>query len=176
VLACRGPWWPWRMPFIDVLVGAAFRPPHRLASLLAGGGLLSLPLDRRFVVGDTTFHFLEQAVLLHLFFQRFERRFDLIVDDDDLRRGDHSTHRPLVGGIERVQSRAPVGAASMAGRCSAPEANAAPTVAKVSRDCSTTSPAWSTMRQRHPFSVEIARTSIQTLSIPGTIGSARRAG
>src|SRR5215470_6928783 len=165
-----------RMTFIDALVTVPFRPPHRLASLLARRGLLSLPLDRRFVVGDTTLHLLEQAVLLHLFFQRLERRFDLVVDDDDLRRGDHPAHRPLVGGVERFQPRVTVGAASMTGRRSAPDAKAAPTVAKVSRDCSTTSPAWSTMRQRHPFSVEIARTSIQTLSIPRTVGSARRTG
>src|SRR5215813_682177 len=165
-----------RMTFIDVLVTVAFRPPHRLASLLAGGGLLSLPLDRRLVVGDTTLHLLEQAVLLHLFFQRFESRLDLIVDDDDLRRDDPPAHRALAGGVERVQSRVTVGATSMAGRRSAPDARAAPIVAKASPDCSTTSPAWSTMRQHHPFFVEIARTSIQTLSIPGTVGAARRTG
>src|SRR5215467_14239818 len=163
-----------RMTFIDVLVTVAFRPPHRLAPLLAGGRLLSLPLDRRLVVGDPTLHLLEQAVLLHLLFQCLESRLDLIVDDDDLRRGDHPAHPPMVGGVERVQSRVTVGSASMLGRRSAPDSKAAPTVAKVSRDCSTTSPAWSTMRQRHPFSVEIARTSIQTLSIPRTVGSARR--
>src|SRR5262247_1041795 len=96
-------------------------------------------------------------------FQRFESRLDLIVDDDDLRRDDPPAHRALAGGVERVQSRVTVGATSMAGRRSAPDARAAPIVAKASPDCSTTSPAWSTMRQHHPFFVEIARTSIQTL-------------
>src|SRR5437867_569261 len=52
------------MTFVDVLVMVAFGPPHRLASLLAGGGLLSLPLDRRLVVGHAPLQFLERAAPL----------------------------------------------------------------------------------------------------------------
>src|SRR5438093_503484 len=162
------------MTFVDVLVMVAFGPPLRLASLLAGGGLLSLPLDRRLVVGHAPLHLLEQAVLLHLLFQRLEGRLDLIVDDDDLGGDDHQADNRSRRGIHRFQPRATVGGAtSMAWRRPAPDTNAAAIVAKISRDCSTTSPAWPTMRQRHPFSAEMATTSIQTLSIPGTGGSSR---
>src|SRR5690348_2030593 len=152
-----------RITFIDVLVNVAFRPPHRLASLLSGGGLLSLPLDRRLVVGDTTLHLLEETVLLHLLFQRLEGRFDLIVEHHDLRRGDHPAHRPLRRGTDRLHVRTTGGGAtSSTGSRPAPETRAAAIVANVSRDCSTTMPASSTMRQRHPCSVgiEIATTSI----------------
>src|SRR2546426_6555572 len=153
------------MTFVDVLVMVAFGPPHRLASLLAGGGLLSLPLDRWLVVGHAPLHLLEQAVLLHLLFQRLEGRLDLIVDDDDLGGGDHHADNRWRRGIHRFQSRATVGGAtSRVWRRPAPDTNAAAIVAKISRDCSTTSPPWPTMRQRHPFSAEMATTSIQTLS------------
>src|SRR5256885_7113885 len=162
------------MTFVDVLVMVAFGPPHRLASLLAGGGLLSLPLDRRLVVGHAPLHLLEQAILLHLLFQRLEGRLDLIVDDDDLGGDDHQADNRSRRGIHRFQPRTTVGGAtSMAWRRPAPDTNAAAIVAKISRDCSTTSPAWPTIRQRHPFSAEMATTSIQTLSIPGTGGSSR---
>src|SRR3989442_7658362 len=131
-----------RMTFIDVLLTVAFHPPHRLAPLLSRGGLLPFPLDGRLVVGDTALHLWKQAVLLHLFFQGLQGGFDLIVDNDDLRCGDHPAHSPLRRGVERLHVRATVGGAtSMAGRRPAPEARAAAIVAKVSRDCSTTSPA-----------------------------------
>src|SRR5438046_6227744 len=100
------------MTFVDVLVMVAFGPPHRLASLLAGGGLLSLPLDRRLVVGHAPLHLLEQAVLLHLLFQRLEGRLDLIVDDDDLGGDDHQADNRSRRGIHRFQPRATVGGAT----------------------------------------------------------------
>src|SRR5207249_5805554 len=126
------------MTFVDVLVMVAFGPPHRLASLLAGGGLLSLPLDRRLVVGHAPLHLLEQAVLLHLLFQRLEGRLDLIVDDDDLGGDDHQADNRSRRGIHRFQPRTTVGGAtSMAWRRPAPDTNAAAIVAKISRDCST---------------------------------------
>src|SRR5437016_14588493 len=93
------------MTFVDVLVMVAFGPPHRLASLLAGGGLLSLPLDRRLVVVHAPLHLLEQAVLLHLLFQRLEGRLDLIVDDDDLGGVDHQAGKHSRRGIHPLQLR-----------------------------------------------------------------------
>src|SRR5438309_11949745 len=109
------------MTFVDVLVMVAFGPPHRLASLLAGGGLLSLPLDRRLVVGHAPLHLLEQAVLLHLLFQRLEGRLDLIVDDEDLGGDDHQAEKRSRRGLTRFTPRKTVGGApSMAWGSTAP--------------------------------------------------------
>src|SRR5438046_7905544 len=134
------------MTFVDVLVMVAFGPPHRLASLLAGGGLLSLPLDRRLVVGHAPLHLLEQAVLLHLLFQRLEGRLDLIVDDDDLGGDDHQADNRSRRRIHRFQPRATVGdATSKAWRNPAPDTNTEPTVEKTPNTCTTTSHARTTM-------------------------------
>src|SRR6266852_6494923 len=156
-----------RMTFTGVLLTVAFHSSHRLAPLLSGRGLFPLPLDGRLVVGDTPLHLLEQAILEHLLFQGLQGRFDLIVDDNDLRRGDDPAHGRGSPEVERrhVWATRGGGTTSTAGSRAAPDATAAPIVVKVPRDSSTTSPASFTMRQRHPFSggVEMATTSIGSL-------------
>src|SRR2546422_1487589 len=66
-----------------VLVLPMLGSPLGLSTLLAGLGLLPLPLHRRLLVEGASLHLLEDAVLEHRLLEGFQRQLDLVVDDFD---------------------------------------------------------------------------------------------
>src|SRR5262245_60737604 len=77
------------MTFAGTLLNVAFQSAHRFAAFLAGGRLLPLAFDGGLFVRGAPLHLLKEAVLGHLLLQRLQRRFDLVVEHDDLSCGDH---------------------------------------------------------------------------------------
>jgi len=71
------------MTVTGVLLTVAFHSSHRPAPFLSGRRLFPFSLHGWLIVGNPTLHLLKQAGLEHLLLERFEGRFDLVIDDRD---------------------------------------------------------------------------------------------